>query len=167
MKYEDALNIANKYVEILKPYCDKIMIAGSIRRKKSFVDDIEICCIPKSKMVPVGLFEELQRDPGFVDLINSMLRAKGNGGGKYTRLILKEGISLDLFMTSQEQFGVIFMIRTGSAEYSKRMVTEIKPKFWVEGGYLWGYSGKIPCPEEEDFFRITGAEFIPPALRSF
>lgn len=39
--------IALKLVERLHPYCEKIEIAGSIRRGKPLVKDIEIVTIPK------------------------------------------------------------------------------------------------------------------------
>lgn len=167
MEYNLAYKIAEKYCELLKPFCERVEIAGSIRRKKPYVNDIEICCIPKEKLVTEGLFSEMKRDPGFINFINGIPKVKGSPERKYVRLILPEGIDMDLFITSKPQWGVIFMIRTGSAEYSRRMVTEIKPNHFVKDGFLWDVSGKIDCPEEEDFYRITGMEYFPPELRSF
>ncbi|GAF93472.1 unnamed protein product, partial [marine sediment metagenome] len=46
MIYEEAKQIADKYVELLRPMAKRIEIAGSIRREKPFVGDIEICMIP-------------------------------------------------------------------------------------------------------------------------
>ena len=45
MNYKDAKQIAMKVAEELRPYCNRIGIAGSIRRKKSGVKDIEIVTI--------------------------------------------------------------------------------------------------------------------------
>lgn len=47
-----ASRIANRLVELLQPVTDKVMIAGSIRRQKSEVGDIEIVCIPKTIQIP-------------------------------------------------------------------------------------------------------------------
>lgn len=42
MKLEQALEIAEKVKALLAPHCERIEIAGSIRRKKPDVKDIEI-----------------------------------------------------------------------------------------------------------------------------
>ena len=39
--------VAERLVEQLRPYCERIQIAGSIRRRKWAVGDIELLCIPK------------------------------------------------------------------------------------------------------------------------
>lgn len=54
MKHSTALVIAEKIKAQLAPHCDRIEIAGSIRRKKPEVKDIEIVVIPKP--YEVGLF---------------------------------------------------------------------------------------------------------------
>lgn len=45
----EAKTIALEIYELLKPHCERIKIAGSIRREKAFVNDIEIVCIPKKR----------------------------------------------------------------------------------------------------------------------
>ncbi|HEX3051050.1 MAG TPA: hypothetical protein VHP83_10385, partial [Aggregatilineaceae bacterium] len=47
---EFAAKVAVKVCERLSPYCDRIAIGGSIRRKLSFVGDIELIAIPKIEM---------------------------------------------------------------------------------------------------------------------
>ena len=42
-----AEEVANEVVKLLEPGCERIAIAGSIRRRKSEVGDIEILVIPK------------------------------------------------------------------------------------------------------------------------
>jgi len=167
MNLSQAEAIALKYKYSLTPYCDRIEIAGSIRRQRKEVHDIELVCIPKNIMIQDSLFGESPvRDPAFINSVNSFNQIKGNGEGKYAQIILDEGINLDLFITTPEQWGLIFMIRTGSAQFSKRMVTEIKPYFRVEGGFLLNRAGMIlPCYEEKDFFKQTGREYLPPELR--
>ena len=46
MKYEEALKIAEEVKALLAPHCLRIEIAGSIRRKKPEVKDIEIVAYP-------------------------------------------------------------------------------------------------------------------------
>jgi len=105
MKIDEAKKIADKYVEILKPYCLRIEIAGSIRREKPEVGDIELIAIVK----------DIKK---FSKEVNKLEKVKGNPTGKYTQRILPEGIKLDLFMANIRNWGLIFAIRTGSARYS-------------------------------------------------
>jgi hypothetical protein len=71
----------------LAPYCTKICIAGSIRRRKPDVKDCEIVAIPRQ--VPGGLFgDELTVDPGFIDAVNRWPRVKGEPTGRYTQRVL-------------------------------------------------------------------------------
>lgn len=63
MKLELAKTIANRLRERMSPFCERIEIAGSVRRQKDKVNDIEIVAIPKLHDVKVrkeqvGLFEE-------------------------------------------------------------------------------------------------------------
>ena len=47
MDLGEAQKIANEVVNQLSPYCDKVEIAGSIRRQKPTVNDIDIVLIPR------------------------------------------------------------------------------------------------------------------------
>lgn len=44
--YEAARKVADRVVDILAPHCDRIEIAGSLRRGEHTVGDIELVCIP-------------------------------------------------------------------------------------------------------------------------
>jgi DNA polymerase/3'-5' exonuclease PolX len=47
-----AVSIAETTRAALAPHCERIAIAGSVRRRRSFVGDIELVCIPR--LVPAG-----------------------------------------------------------------------------------------------------------------
>jgi DNA polymerase/3'-5' exonuclease PolX len=49
MSYPFALNLANRMVELLRPDCQRIEIAGSIRRKKETIGDIELVLISRDQ----------------------------------------------------------------------------------------------------------------------
>ena len=169
MELEKAQKLVNEYREKFLPYCDRIEVAGSIRRERQNVGDLELVCIPKTVTVSDGMFEEKsERDPNFVRLVNKFPRVKGNGSGKYTQIYIEDqDINLDLFMTTPEQWGVIFMIRTGSDQFSKRMMWSIKPGYKVDEGFLKDQEGNIvPCFEEKDFFTITKMDYVLPTLRA-
>ena len=154
MKIDEAKKIAKKYLNLLKPYCWRIEIAGSIRREKSEVKDIEIVAIPLDLV-------------GFSTEVNELEKVKGNPTGKYTQRILPEGIKLDLFMANIRNWGLIFAIRTGSARYSH----EILACGWVKRGYksingmLTKNGREIEVREEKDLFNLIGVAYIQPNQR--
>lgn len=162
MQYQEALGIANKYLEILRPFCSRIIIAGGIRRKKAEPHDIEIVCIPK-----INLFTD-EVDIGFVNTVNQWEKIKGEPNGKLTQRLLPEGINLDLFMCNKDNLGNITLIRTGDWEFSKYWVDVIVKRngYKQEGGYLWKGETKIPLYEEQDYFDIMKVKFIEPEKRN-
>ena len=171
MQLNQAKQIAEKYCELLHPYCHRVEIAGSIRRKKPEVKDIEIVCIPKRMPLNGGLFgyspDELVTDPGFDEIINSLEKIKGEPGGKYTQRKLTEGINLDLFICFKRNWGNIFAIRTGSAEYSHKVLATgwVKKGFKGIDGFLYKGKTRIDLFEEEDLFRLLGIPWIEPEKR--
>ena len=50
--YTQARGVAELLVQAMSPFCERIEIAGSLRRKKALVSDIEICVIPKREARP-------------------------------------------------------------------------------------------------------------------
>ena len=161
MIYEQALEIAEKVKALLAPHCERIEIAGSIRRKKPEVKDIEIVAIPKP--YDIGLFES-----GITPVVNQWQKIKGELPCKYTQRLLPEGITLDLFFAEHENWGYILAIRTGSADYSHKVLATA----WVEcgfkgvDGYLSANGKRIAVYEEKDLFDLIGVRYVEPALRS-
>src|SRR3972149_1812673 len=51
MKLKQAYGIAGGLVMALRPVCERVEIAGSIRRGKAEVKDIEIVCVPTMELV--------------------------------------------------------------------------------------------------------------------
>jgi DNA polymerase/3'-5' exonuclease PolX len=118
MKHADALAMAEDALNALKPYCERILIAGSIRRQRHEVKDCELVAIPRR--VPGGLFgDEFEVDPGFVTAVNQWEFVKGQPTGKYAQRVLPGGIKLDLFIATPENWGWQLVIRTGSAEFNE------------------------------------------------
>jgi len=167
MELKAAEAIANKILNDLSEYCYKIEIAGSIRRRKDYVSDIEVVCIPRRTLMRVGLFAEERRVPGFVEYLNSFERLKGNAEtGKYIQRRHPEGINIDVFVASPENWGNILAIRTGPASFSKYLMIKGKEKgYHFEGGRVYMQNKQIAVPDEPYFFKLLGEEFIPAEYR--
>lgn len=187
----EATEMANAIVTMLRSCCERIEIAGSIRRKCDTVGDIEIVCVPKIEPGQPDMFGDATSDSNLLDIeIATLLGCAGaiahrldkNGrrscGPRYKRLTYN-GFPLDLFsVLPPAQWGVIMAIRTGPAEFSKRLVTA-QPFGWmpvtnrVRDGVLWrvdpadvsAFLNVIDTPEEKDFFAAIGLDWIAPEDR--
>jgi DNA polymerase/3'-5' exonuclease PolX len=177
MMLEDALRLATQLRDELAPACERIEIAGSVRRRSTHVGDIELVAIPKMHPGPRA---DLFGDRPLVSCLDEQLDSMMAGGRlsrheakawgpRYRRLRAggPERVQVDLFIVlPPAEWGPIFTIRTGPAKFSADLVARL---------HRWGrrcVDGRviergltIPCPEEEDFFRLAGAKLIAPWVR--
>ena len=160
MELNKAKRIADKTVKQLRPHCNRIEIAGSIRREKPNVKDIEIVCISKS--YDIGLFES-----GIATVVNKWQKIKGELPCRYTQRLLPDNIVLDLFFATLENWGLILAIRTGSAGYSHKILATRWVQFGYksEGGILKRNGIEYPIYEEKDLFKLLNLKWIEPKHR--
>jgi DNA polymerase/3'-5' exonuclease PolX len=161
MEYLKALKIAQEVKRQLQGHCHRIEIAGSIRRKKAEVKDIEIVAIPKP--YDIGLFET-----GIATVVNQWEKVKGELPCKYTQRILPTGIKLDLFFAVPENWGMIYAIRTGSADYSHKVLGAgwVKKGYKSIDGHLTANGHRVIIAEEKDLFDKIGIPFVEPEFRN-
>jgi DNA polymerase/3'-5' exonuclease PolX len=159
--YATAYKIALEVLEQLKPFCKRIEIAGSIRRKKAEVGDIELVIIPKP--YSIGLFES-----GIATVINKLEKVKDELPCRYTQRIHPSGIKLDVFMAEEGNWGLVFALRTGSADYSHKVLANgwVRQGFKSEGGYLFRDGERYEVREEEDLFKLIGVRYVEPKDRN-
>jgi len=168
MILSNAKKIAARYKALLKPHCERIEIAGSIRRECVVVSDIELVLIPKKIIVPDGLFDfEQARHPLFVECVNSLKKIKGDPSGKYTQRLLPEGIKLDIFIATPNNWGLIYAIRTGPAQFSHKVLGRgwRRKGLKSESGMLTDGLLRIPVHEERELFDLIGVRYIAPQHR--
>ena len=132
MKLAEIQPIAETIYNQLKPHCEEgfIHIAGGIRRKKPEPHDIEIVLFPKKIEFSEDMFEKEKRMvpiPEFIEAINKMQRLSGDAYGRYTKRLFQYGsevdvVKVDIFMPQKEDFWRQYVIRTGSADYSARVI---------------------------------------------
>ncbi len=179
----EATRLADELIFNLRPYCERIEVAGSIRRKQAEVGDIEIVCIPKlisNVQLPLFLGDEgelIVTWPGDDHIATIADPGSISKNGERYKQFQYLGHQVDLFLTTAEQWGVIFAIRTGPAEFSQKIVTQ-KSK----GGYLFDYAlirdgwlnlwtedpgvfEAVPVIDEEEFFAFTTLKTPPPPER--
>lgn len=160
MLLSEALPIAERTLEQLSPHCERIAIAGSIRRGKGEVKDVEIVAIPKP--YGVGLFSS-----GIAEVVNQWPKVKGELPCKYTQRILPEGIKLDLFLCRPENWGLILALRTGPADWNQYWLLERLKDVGLDMrfGTLWRGREQVFVREEANLFRIINRPFVEPTKR--
>jgi DNA polymerase/3'-5' exonuclease PolX len=160
MNLGTAIQISERRMAELAPHCFRIAIAGSVRRRAPEVGDIEIVAIPKP--YEVNLFSS-----GIAAVVQQWKKVKGELPCKYTRRVLPDGIELDLFFATPRNWGYIIAIRTGSAEFSKRLAAGWC-RYGMHGvdGMLVDRDGReVVVREEKDLFDLAGMKFVPPEER--
>lgn len=186
-----ALSFARQIAEALQTelaqYCDHIEIGGSIRRKKEEVGDIELVCIPKKVLVPTaqtaldGSRITLYSNPLFTRLKSYNVLKMGERYAKiqldltecddWTEEVYGEEkyLKADIFTATPETWGYIFLLRTGPAEFSKFIVTELKKRGFTpkDGAIYAGGKSLTPLhtPTEADVFALLRADWIEPECR--
>jgi DNA polymerase/3'-5' exonuclease PolX len=162
MLYHEAKSIADELIDVLQPYCTKIEVAGSVRRKKEQVKDIEICLVPENanKLFNVLGNYLLHINPKFSYIKN---------GSRYKQFMYG-GCQVDMFIAKEDNWGLIYLMRTGSAEFSTKVLAAWKRVTgggYSKDGYLYNANNEIVyTPEEEDMFKLCKMEFVEPELRN-
>ena len=157
MELFKALILAEAAIGMLRPFCTRIDLAGGCRRKKAEPHDLEIVCIPNRLEIL-----------SFIQAVDSLGEViKGSATGRYMQVRLPQQVNLDLFIARPENYGLIFAIRTGSAEFSHKVLAT----GWVKRGYksidgmLTFRGNPVQVREEKDLFKLIGMPWIEPEKR--
>lgn len=158
----EALNIATGIVAELGPHCERIEIAGSIRRQRPTIGDIEIVCIP-APYDASPLFRS-----GIALVVEQWPKVRGELPCRYTQRLHPSGMKVDLFMPDPAGFGLQLAIRTGSAAWSHQVLATawVRAGFRSEVGLLRDYAGRsIVTPDERKLFTLIGLPWVEPVDR--
>ena len=163
----------------LAPYCDRIEIAGSIRRRKETVKDVEILAVPKpgrtdlfGKVLSDALTDYLAPIAGH-DSHPWRLRLDKNGRatlGPSNKLLLFDGFPIDVFTTTEMHWAMSLFVRTGPAEWNVKAMVQFQ-RLGMRGHAYDGLTGvtrdgkDVPVADERDVFRLLDWPWAEPELR--
>lgn len=181
---EEAFALAKQYESMLAPYCERICIAGSVRRMKAEVGDIEILFIPRiiETKDPNDLFGTKRTNlvteaiDGLMAAGSLAIRQKSNGqqgafGEQIKTLVdTKSGIPVDLFSTREESWWNYLVCRTGPAELNQKIASRALKKGWRWNPFSAGFHHKLTgdielMKSEESVFEFVGLDYLPPEKR--
>lgn len=184
--------IAEQIAASLADVCENIVVAGSIRREAAMVGDIELVAIPKietqaslvgsGEPVANALHQRLDKLMKEQKIHPAQYPAWGD---KQRKFIVRTGAGyeyqVDLYMCEPNQFGSIFLIRTGSADFSRWIVTkkdmdgampadmrQAQGRLWrkVEGDWEVEDNWEpVPTFTEQQYFDAIRLPWIPPDKR--
>lgn len=158
----DALVLGNELLNKVKvlPGVRKAELAGSLRRKKETIGDIDIVVEAEQKdwKKVVAKFVTLEG-------IERVL-AKGNTRAS---IILKQGgVQVDVRVVEEQQYGSALFYFTGSKEHNIKLRNIAKGRGWKmnEYGVFDEVTGKrLAGTIEKDIYDLFDMQYVPPELR--
>lgn len=169
MLLSEALPLAEEIIAYLKKLksIGQVEYAGSLRRRKETIGDLDILVSPKKISDAPAIIEYFQKFPKVSNII-------ANGPTKCS-VIMANGVQADLRVVETKSFGAALHYFTGSKDHNVEIRTiAIKANKKInEYGIHDLVTQKdgtvveefILGDTEEKFYQAVGLEFIPPTLR--
>lgn len=158
----DASSVAEELYEALRelPQISQLSIAGSYRRRKEVVHDLDFLAATKE---PESVMNAFTQHP----LVKTVL-AKG---ATKSSVVLSSGLQADLRAVSNEQYPFALSYFTGSKEHNIVMRNRALARGWTLNEYRLGPtegSDAAPAPpiaSERDLYRALDLDYVEPELR--
>ena len=181
--YQQALATAGLFIANVQHVCQRIEIAGSLRRLLSAgapapdatVGDIELLAIPLRVGPRNLLWERTERTYRLWEGIDVNGRRYVRSGPRYRKLAGRapdgQHLPVDLYTAEEGTWGYQFVLRTGPAEWNKALVTSVEqggllpPDMRLHEGHVYLDKWECLVHSEEAFFRLLGLPYLPPHER--
>jgi DNA polymerase (family 10) len=154
-----ALPIVNDVLGYLSEHAPVgiLRVAGSIRRWKETIGDIDIISTSKD---PEAVMKVFTRMPDAKEVLMK--------GPTKSSVVLKEGPQVDIRVVDEDSYGAALAYFTGSKAHNIRL-REIAVKAGLKlneyGIFREKDNRKIGGRTEEEIYEILGLQFVPPELR--
>jgi len=156
----EAVSIVEEVIEYLKkaPYIGRISEAGSLRRKKETVGDIDILATGKNGAEIIDYFTRFQG----VTRVLAAGKTKGS-------VMISTGTGerqVDLRIVDESEYGAALQYFTGSKSHNIKLRSLAKEKGLKISEYgVFRGDKKISGENEEEVYQTLNLSFIPPELR--
>jgi DNA polymerase (family 10) len=166
--YPQAKEAADRILEVVKKQKGVIRceVAGSLRRKKEIIGDIDI--LVSAKLSDTKKIMEAFTSHPDVETIAAKGETKSS-------VMLKSAINCDLRVVNDEEFPFALNYFTGSKEHNIEMRSLAKQFGWSLNEYGFSELGTeekrgkakriVKCKEEKDIYKALELAYIPPELR--
>jgi DNA polymerase/3'-5' exonuclease PolX len=155
--------IAARVEEDLAPFVDAAVIAGSVRRRRPEVGDVELVVLPKD----------------LDDLLSHLQEIGFSGGNRIQKGVVHAGpgkyaarVPVEIYIAHKpEEMGAMLFMYTGDFVHNISMRSIAKRRGWKLDQYgIWdAKTGKplLQSPDERDFYDFLGVDWHDPEDRSF
>jgi len=156
----EAFEISDEIVNYLKtcPEVEKVAPAGSLRRMKETVGDIDILATGKDGALIIDFFTKYPK----TDRIIASGKTRGS-------IVVRTGRDLrqvDLRIVQSDSYGAALQYFTGSKAHNIRLRSIAKEKGLKISEYgVFRSNEKIAGKSEEEVYKAVGLPYIPPELR--
>ena len=141
---------------------ERISVAGSLRRWKETIGDVDILCVSAQ---PALVMERFRTLPEVADVVAA-------GDTKHS-VVLGNGLQVDLRVVEQQHWGAALQYFTGSKEHNVAMRELALKQGWSLNEYGLTATGDGAAPageqrffaEEEELYTFLGLDWVPPELR--
>ncbi|MGH9867697.1 MAG: DNA polymerase/3'-5' exonuclease PolX [Candidatus Polarisedimenticolia bacterium] len=160
MLLSDATRLAHALVQEVSSLqgVSHVQSAGSLRRRKELVRDIDLLASHKKGSRPEAILRRFTRLP-------SVRQVLGAGETKAS-VLTDDGRQVDLRVVSETELPFALLYFTGSADHNialRRRAQSMGLKINEYG--LWQGTRRLACRDEAAIFARLGLAFIPPELR--
>jgi DNA polymerase (family 10) len=148
------IHLAKRIIKRIRPFCSKIQVVGSIRRKEKNPVDIDIVLIPKTEENKDKIEEVLKEQGKYVQ------------GGEKRATFRIEGVKVELYYTNKEEWGAALLAYSSEfgAGIGLRMVAKRKGLKLSQHGLFRGKK-KIAGKTEKQIYHALGRPWKPPEKR--
>ncbi len=152
---ERAQKVADAVMKRLIPYCQRIDIAGSIRRGKPWVNDVDLVLIP----------HDLWNFHGELIKLGQLKMS-----GKKIMRVMVGSTQVDIYVADEDTWATLLLIRTGSKESNIRLCSRAKDMGWhlaASGDGLFNEKGeRIAGDSEISIYNALGLPYQRPEERN-
>lgn len=137
------------------PGVEKVIIAGSFRRRKETIGDVDILAVSKKPRVIMDYFVKMPR----------VVRVYAHGETK-SAIKIASGLDVDLRVVPAPSYGAALNYFTGSKEHNVALRQIAMQKGYKLNEYgLFRGRRQIAGRTEEDLYAALGMDYIPPEMR--
>ncbi len=163
--------VARRIVGELKPACDRIEIAGSLRRGNNTVHDIDIVLLPKEAPESFSLDSSTLLEGLLSQLVERGSLTPVRGREKIKCFVAtKTGIPVDVYVAKRETWATLLLIRTGSKEHNIKLAQRAKElgmKLRASGDGIEHANGDLlRVKAEEEVFALLSLPYVRPEERT-
>lgn len=162
--YDEALPIAQSLARTIYPYCEVLYIAGSLRRQKLTIGDIELVAIPSPNLLTFLDGMVIRGEASKAIYSNGT-----NRWGNSYRGLDYQGMKCEIFLADENNIGYQYWLRTGPGDantYIMQYCSWKKAPYRAHNGYWWHGESKLAIRGEHELFEMLGIPYLEPQQRT-